>query len=84
MPDSATVISRPIYQEDIALTTNYTPVTVTETVMGLGPTALTPLNCIRYSDLTRAADDVAAAAAGVAVGEVYMVTATGKLRARMT
>ncbi len=64
MADAVTVVPRQLVAEDFS--TNATFSQVTMTIMGLGPTTVTPI--------VSAASDAAAAAAGVPVGALYLNT----------
>lgn len=84
MPSAITITPRPLYIEDLALTTTPAGATASVTVLGaVGAQTLNKIDMIRYTQFTIADNDVAAAAGGVAVGEVY-VSSAGKLRARLT
>ena len=78
------VTPRPIYKEDLALSTDHSPATVNETVMGVGVVALTPISAVLYSAFGAYANDAAAASAGVNLGEIYYNSTFGKLYARRT
>ncbi len=84
MPSSVTITPRKLFKEDLQLTTNPNAATSNQTVLGLGTVALSQIDAVLYSAFTQAASDVAAATAGVGVGEIYYNTASGKLKARMT
>lgn len=76
MADAVTVAPRQLVAEDFA--TNATFAQVTMTILGLGPTTVTPL--------VSAASDGAAASAGVPVGGLYLNTggSFNYLRTRMS
>jgi len=79
MADSATVLFRPIYIEDLSTSPVAATTTVT-TVLGLGPgVTVTPV-------AVAAASDAAAAAAGVSLGQVYLFTGSSPffLKARLS
>lgn len=81
-----TLTPRPIYKEDCALTISPTPVTTSANVLtasGSVPAAVTEMDVVFYSSLVVAANDTAAAAAGVAVGQLY-VTGSSVLQTRMS
>lgn len=81
-----TLTPRPIYKEDCALTISPTPVVTSANVLTAGgsvPATVHQMDVVFYSSFTVAANDVAAAAAGVAVGQVY-VTGSSILQTRMT
>jgi hypothetical protein len=77
MADSVTEQYRPIYLEDLG--TSATLAQTTDTVMGVGPG-------VPVTPIVAAASDVAAAAAGVPVGGIYLFNATvpNYLKARMS
>jgi hypothetical protein len=78
MSDSVTVTFRPIYLEDLG--TNTTLATTTTTVLGAGPG-------ITVTPIVVAANDAGAAAAGVPLYGVYLLTASvgaSYLAARMS
>lgn len=79
-----TVTPRPIYLEDLAVSTSPSPTPVSEYVGGVGTTPLTPISMVLYSAFTQAANDSAAATAGVSVGYIYYNTTTSALKTRMS
>jgi hypothetical protein len=83
MPTDITLTPRLLYKEDLALTTTVTGETASVTVLGAGAQTLNKIPMVLFTQFTVAANDVAAAGAGVNQGEIY-VTAAGKLRARLT
>jgi len=83
MPTDITLTPRLLYKEDLALTTTVTGETANVTVLGAGTQTLNKIPMVLFTQFTVAANDVAAAAAGVAVGQVY-VTASSVLRTRLT
>lgn len=83
MPTDITLTPRLIYKEDLSLTTNPAGETASVTVLGAGAQTLNKIPMVLLSQFTIAANDVAAAAAGVDVGVCY-VTAAGVLRTRLT
>lgn len=82
MPGVIQISPRKIHKEDLATTTTRGE-TAVENVMGLGSTTLTKVDAIFLSDLTAAADDAAAATAGVGVGYLYFNTTTSLPKVRM-
>lgn len=77
---------RPLYKQDCKITISPIPVTDSVGVLTAGGTVtqgLTQMDIVFYSSLTIAANDAAAAAAGVAVGQLY-VTGSSILQTRMT
>lgn len=81
-----TLTPRPIYKEDCALVVSPTPITTSANVLTAGgtvPATVTKMDIVFYSSLTVAANDAAAASAGVAVGQLY-VTGSSILQTRMT
>lgn len=83
MPTDITLTPRLLYKEDLALTTTVTGETASVTVMGAGTQTLNKIPMVLFTQFTVAANDGAAAVAGVAIGEVY-VTSGAKLRTRLT
>lgn len=83
---TVTITPRLIYLQDLATTTNPAGETASVNVAGeaTNPQTLTKIGLIQWSDFEQAASDVGAAAAGVALGEVYYRTTDGKLHARLT
>jgi len=84
MPSIVTVTPRPIYVEDLALSTSNAPATVDHEVAGVGIVPLTPISAMLYSDLHPYADDSAAAAGGIGVGYHYFNTTTSLPKTRMS
>lgn len=78
-----TVTPRPIYLEDLAVSTSQAPATVSEYVGGVGDTNLTPIAVVLYSAFSSYANDAAAAAGGVPVGGLYFSSAYNTLHTRM-
>lgn len=76
MADAVTIVPRQLVAEDFATSTIFSQVTMT--ILGLGPTTVTPL--------VAAPSDGAAASAGVPVGGVYLNTggSFNYLRTRMS
>lgn len=83
MPGAVTVKMRLAYMEDIS-STDTPGTTESVEVKNAGTVALTKVPLKLLTDLVVAADDAAAALAGVGVGYVYIVTATKKLKTRMS
>lgn len=83
MSDALTLSVRPIYQEDLDPTTKPTGDTVTVNVLSVGAVPLTRIPITLLTQLVSAASDAAAAAAGVAVGRVYVNTTDNTLATRM-
>lgn len=84
MAATATVKSRKIYKEDVAFTATPTPATENAHVLGAGTVALTKLDAVLYSAFGQYANDGAAAAGGVLVGQIYFNTTNNKLHVRMS
>ena len=86
MADILTGTPRPLYLEDLAVTTDPDGETASVTVYGapINPNTLHKIAVVLYTAFQQAANDVAAAAAGVAVGTVYYNTTTSTRKARMT
>ncbi len=86
MPSDVTITARKIHLEDLEVTTNAAGATSSVNVLGAAsnPVTLTKIALVQLTDFESAANDVGAAAAGVAVGEVYYNSTTAKLKARMT
>ena len=84
MPSIVTISPRPIYLEDLAVSTSNAPATVNEEVMGVGTVPLTPISVMLYSDLDPYASDAAAAAGGIGGGYHYFNTSTNLPKTRMT
>ena len=78
MPASVTITPRPVYQEDVSLTTDYTPTPVEVEVGGLGPVDLTPINAVLYSAFPSYAN-VTAANTALAAGRIYFDVSLGTL-----
>ena len=78
MPASVTITPRPVYQEDVSLTTDYTPTPVEVEVGGLGLVDLTPINAVLYSAFPSYAN-VTAANAALAAGRIYFDVSLGTL-----
>jgi hypothetical protein len=81
-----TLTPRPIFKEDCSLTISPVPVTTSANVLtasGSVPATVHAMDIVFYSSLVVAANDAAAAAAGVAVGQLY-VTGSSVLQTRMT
>jgi len=84
MPSILTITPRPLYVEDLALSTSNAPATVNEEVMGVGTVPLTPISAMLYSDLHPYADDAAAAAGGIGIGFHYFNTHANLPKTRMS
>jgi hypothetical protein len=86
MPDVVTITPRKIYLEDLATTSNASGETASVTVAGeaSNPQTLNKIALLLLTDLTQAANDAAAAAAGVAVGQVYYNTTNSAPHARQS
>ena len=84
MSSIVTISARPIYLEDLAVSTDNSPTPVNEEVMGVGTVPLTPISVILYSDLHSYANDAAAAAGGIGVGYWYFNSTTSLPKTRMT
>ena len=83
MADVITLTPRKIQKEDINLTTT-TGSTRSATVLGAGSVTVTDLDAILIGDLTLAANDTAAATAGVNLGCLYRTgTTLATVRARL-
>lgn len=83
MPASVTVTPRKIAMEDLATTAVPAGDTFTDTVLGAGSTTLTKVPITLLSQLVSAANDAAAAAGGVLVGECYYHSVRLRLVTRM-
>ena len=70
MPASVTITPRKIFQEDLELSTDYTPTPSNETVGGVGVVPLTPINAVLFSAFPSYADQTAANAA-LPAGRIY-------------
>jgi hypothetical protein len=79
------ISARLIYLEDLSTTTSPTGATASVNVLNAAtnPQTLHKIPVVLLTQFTVAANDGAAAAAGVAVGQVY-VTSLGVLHTRMT
>ena len=84
MPSTMVLTPRLIYAQDVALTTNPNAPDVSQEVLGVGVVPLSPIDAVLYSAFTQAANDAAAAAAGVALGFIYYNTTFSALKARLT
>jgi hypothetical protein len=86
MPSSNTITPRKLYVEDLDLTTNASGATASTNVLGApsNPVTVNKIDMVRLTQFTQAANDAAAAAAGVNLGEVYYNTTNSKLHARLT
>lgn len=84
MANAVSVTLRPIYVEDLAATTVPTGDTVSENVLDQGPTTLNKIPITLLTQLTQAANDAAAASAGVPVGKAYYDSTLRVLAVRMT
>jgi hypothetical protein len=83
MPGSVTITPRLIYKEDMDKSTSPNE-TATATVAGLGSVTLHKVDAIFLSDLTPAANDSAAATAGIPVGAIYYNVTDGRVHARIS
>lgn len=86
MPESLSMTPRKICIEDLELTTTATGATVSANVLGaLGnPQTLNKIDMVRLTQFTVAANDVAAAAAGISTGQIYYNSTESGLHTRMT
>ncbi len=86
MPDIVTITPRKIYLEDVATTTTASGETASVNVAGeaSNPQTLHKLALVLLTQFTAAANDAAAAADGVALGQVYYNTTASALYARRT
>jgi hypothetical protein len=86
MPSDVTVTPRLICLEDVSVTTNPSGETVAMNVLGAAgnPQTLNKLALMLLTSLTQAANDAAAATAGVALGELYYCTGDSKPHSRLT
>jgi len=86
MPADLTLAPRLICLEDLSITTNPSGATVSMTVLGapINPVTLTKLALVLLTSFTQAANDGAAATAGVALGELYYHVGDAQLHARLT
>lgn len=78
MPSSVTIKPRPIYIEDLSLTTSNAPTLQSQTVGGLGITSLTPISAVLYSAFPAYANR-AAATSGIGAGRIYYDTTLGTI-----
>lgn len=81
-----TITPRLLYLEDLAVTSNPSGETASVTVAGevVNPQTLNKVAVLLLTEYTQAANDVAAAAAGVPVGGHYWNTTTSFPHTRMT
>jgi len=86
MAADVTLTPRLICLEDLSTTTNPSGATVSMTVLGapINPVTLNKLALVLLTQFTQAANDGAAATAGVGLGFVYYSTTSSALKARMT
>ena len=86
MAESLSITPRKLCIEDLDLTTTATGETVSANVLGaLGnPQTLNKIDMVRLTQFTVAANDVAAAGAGIAVGEIYYSSTLTGLATRMS
>jgi hypothetical protein len=86
MPSNVTLGPRKIYIEDLELTTTAAGETDSVNVLGASgnPQTLNKVDMVRLTQFTVAANDVAAASAGVAVGTIYYSSTVGGLVTRMS
>lgn len=88
MPSVVTITPRLIYLEDLSTTVAQAGALANVNVLQAdGSSSAEVLNkipMVQYTHFTAAAGDVAAAAAGVAVGEIFYCTTDSKLHARLT
>lgn len=85
MAAAAVLIPRQIGLEELAVTLLPSGDTFTAEVLGFGPGyVLTKIPLILLTQLKSAANDAAAAAAGVAVGQCYYNTTDTSLHTRLT
>jgi hypothetical protein len=84
MPSSVTITPRKLFQEDLNLTTDYTPTPSSQYVGGIGTLPLTPINAVLYSSFGAYTNDTTAAAGGIALGQIYYNTTSHALFARRT
>lgn len=85
MSAAAVITPRPIYVEDMSAT-NVPGTTTTDTILGLGSgVTVTKVPITLLTQLVVAANDAAAATAGVPVGGIYVNSTTGNaLHTRMS
>lgn len=83
MSDALTLTVRPLYQEDFDPTTIPSGNTVTVNVLSVGAVPLTRVPLTLLTQLFSAANDAAAAAGGVSVGQIYYNTTDTSLHTRM-
>jgi hypothetical protein len=74
---------RKLFVEDCQLTIDPNAPQVASEVLGVGIVNLTQIDAVRYSAFTQAANDAAAATAGVGLGFIYYNTTSSALKARM-
>ncbi len=86
MADVLTGTPRALYLEDLAVTTDPNGETAAENVYGApaNPVTLNKIAAVLYTAFGQYANDVAAAAGGVAVGQIYYSTTLSALKTRMT
>lgn len=86
MATDITLTPRLLYLEDLATTTNASGETESVTVLGepSNPVLLHKIPAVLLTAFTQAANDSAASAAGVQLGEIYYNTTASKLYARRT
>lgn len=84
MPTS-TFVPRPLFLEDLYVTTLPAPTTIPAQVLGSGTVNLSPIPITLLTQLLVATSDMNAASGGVAVGGVYILNTSGvyTLRTRM-
>lgn len=83
MPSTMVLTPRKLFIEDCQLTTDPNAPQVASEVLGVGVVNLTQIDAVRYSAFTQAANDSAAASAGVGLGFIYYNTASSALKVRM-
>lgn len=86
MAVAITITPRLLFIEDLSLTTSPSIQQTTVNVDGAtsNPTTVTLIDMVRYSAFTSAPNDVAAAGAGVNVGDVYFNSTNNLLHTRMS
>ena len=86
MAADVTLTPRLICLEDLSTTTNPSGATVSMTVLGapINPVTLNKIAVVLLTQFTQAANDGAAATAGVNIGELYFHTGDAQLHARLS
>lgn len=78
------ITPRKLFLEDLQVTTDHTPTTSTQYVLGAGNVPLTPIAAVLYSAFGSYANDSVAAAGGVPIGGIYFSTTYNTLHTRMS